>query len=879
MIHLREHQVTAVAAIRAWVGRPERTPVSPRGARGTLVSATGSGKTITAAWAARDCFPDSRILVTVPTLDLLVQTAQVWRLVGHQAPMVAVCSLENDPVLKELGVRTTTNPIQLALWAGSGPVVVFATYASLVDREDIDAPEGQRKVRGPLEAALAGGERLYGQQMAGFDLAIVDEAHGTAGDLGRPWAAIHDNARIPADFRLYLTATPRILAAPQPRRDAEGQEAEIATMADDPEGTYGAWLAELGLSEAIEREILAGFEIDVLEIRDPSPVLGESEEARRGRRLALLQTALLEHAAAWNLRTVMTFHQKVEEAAAFAEKLPETAAELYMNDASDEDLAAAHKLPKSSIDAEFYELEAGRHVPPDRVWSAWLCGDHLVSERREVLRQFANGIDAAGRRVHRAFLASVRVLGEGVDITGERGVEAVCFADTRGSQVEIVQNIGRALRLNKDGSTKVARIIVPVFLEPGEDPQGMVASASFRPLVAVLQGLRSHDERLVEQLASRALSSGKRKVHVRRDEDGQIVGVGGEGDGEDQDDTQAAAEAALLHFSSPRDAATIAAFLRTRVYRPESLVWLEGYQALLRWRKENEITGLYAVPYDVEVEVGVTKDFPLGRWVHQQRKALRAGELEPRRKELLDAPEAGMVWEPGEEAWETKLAALRSYRRATGHLAPRQDAVWGEGEAMVPVGQHMANLRRKGGLGKDPERAAQRAKQLAAIDPDWNCPWPLDWQRHYRVLADLVDADGILPAIEPGVLFEGDDIGRWLQRQKNPGTWAQLSSEQQERLTVLGVKPLEAPSPAPAATPTAKGLSKAQQAYQRGLAALAQWVEREGAHRPVPRKAVETLPDGTETKLGIWYSNTKARRDKLTQDQLAALREIGVDWA
>ena len=140
----------------------------------------------------------------------------------------------------------------------------------------------------------------------------------------------------------------------------------------------------------------------------------------------------------------MTFHQKVEEAAAFAEKLPETAAELYMNDASDEDLAKAEELPASSIDAQFYQLEAGRHVPPDRVWAAWLCGDHLVTERREVIRQFAGGIDAAGRRVHRAFLASVRVLGEGVDITGERGVEAVCFADTRGSQVEIVQNIGRA---------------------------------------------------------------------------------------------------------------------------------------------------------------------------------------------------------------------------------------------------------------------------------------------------------------------------------------------------------------------------------------------------------------------------------------------------
>ncbi|MDQ0808729.1 hypothetical protein QFZ63_000443 [Streptomyces sp. B3I7] len=48
----------------------------------------------------------------------------------------------------------------------------------------------------------------------------------------------------------------------------------------------------------------------------------------------------------------------------------------------------------------------------------------------------------------------------------------------------------------------------------------MVASAGFKPLVAVLQGLRPHDERLVEQLASRALTHGQHKVHVRRDEDG-----------------------------------------------------------------------------------------------------------------------------------------------------------------------------------------------------------------------------------------------------------------------------------------------------------------------------------------------------------------------
>lgn len=206
---------------------------------------------------------------------------------------------------------------------------------------------------------------------------------------------------------------------------------------------------------------------------------------------------------------------------------------------------------------------------------------------------------------------------------------------------------------------------------------------------------------------------------------------------------------------------------------------------------------------------------------------------------------------------------------------------------MVPIGQHMANPRRKGqknGLGKDPERAAERAAQLTAIDPDWNCPWPLDWQRHHRILADLVEADGSLPDIAPGVLMDGDDIGKWLEQQKQPGTWAQLSSKQQERLTALGVQPTQTSSPTSTVRHTAQGPSKAQQAFQRGLMALAQWAEREGANRPVPRGHSETITADGDTepmavKLGVWISNTKTRRDKLTQEQREALRELGIEWA
>jgi len=119
----------------------------------------------------------------------------------------------------------------------------------------------------------------------------------------------------------------------------------------------------------------------------------------------------------------------------------------------------------------------------------------------------------------------------------------------------------------------------------------------------------------------------------------------------------------------------------------------------------------------------------------------------------------------------------------------------------------MANLRRKSGLGKDPERARTRAAQLTAIDPDWNCPWPLHWQRHYAVLKDLVDADGpgILTEIRPGVIVDGDDLGRWIQRQQRD--WNLLTETQRERLVDLGLKPTQQPTPAP----TRKGAARSPQ--------------------------------------------------------------------
>ncbi|MFJ9847685.1 helicase associated domain-containing protein [Kitasatospora sp. NPDC101155] len=60
--------------------------------------------------------------------------------------------------------------------------------------------------------------------------------------------------------------------------------------------------------------------------------------------------------------------------------------------------------------------------------------------------------------------------------------------------------------------------------------------------------------------------------------------------------------------------------------------------------------------------------------------------------------------------------------------------------------------------------------------------------------------------------------------------------------------------------------------FAQGLAALAAFVEREG-HVRVPR----THKEGG-VSLGTWLNNQKARRDKLSPEQLGQLEALGVAW-
>ncbi|WP_323379945.1 DEAD/DEAH box helicase [Streptomyces alkaliphilus] len=863
---LRPHQREAVEAIVRGLSE-----VPGDEARGTVVMATGTGKTLTAAAAAHRLVPDGKVGVLVPTLDLLTQTVEAWRRAGRRGPMVAVCSLSQDPMLEALGVRCTTDPWFLARWASvPGPVTVLMTYASLVPQNAResgggDAPDGRA---GVIEEAVRA-QTFTGPALPAFDLLVVDEAHRTSGDAGKAWAMALDNDRLPARRRLFMTATPRIWEAVP---SVDGWVRPVASMTDP--GLYGERLYELELTEAVERGLLARWEIDVLEITDPTPGedegeapgAGEGPEVGQGRggRLAALQAALLAHLDDTGARSLLSFHSTTLDAMVMARSMPETAARLHADDPA-------------------------RY--PARVSSEWLSGEHAPAYRRRVLARFADGLDERGYVADAQILASCQVLTEGVDIRGRAGVDGVVLADGRSSPVQVVQIIGRALR-QEPGEGKIARIIVPIFLEPGEEPDAMMSSPAYRPLAQLLAGLRAHDHRLIERLTEAAgRTSGTASDTIALDPvtaAGQESGArehetrehGGQKH-EDAGEHRGRGMVPVLRFSRPRDPASVARFLRTRVLTPESLGWLAGYDALLRWTTEH---GSAEVPAAATIDLPGRPGYRVGAWVVEQRRALREGTLRPHRYELLT--EAGIVWDVADAKFTNGLIAARAYFEKNGTLAAPRDAVV-DG---FPIGQFLDNLRKRQMVLTD-----QRDAALSAIDPRWNPPWPLAWERGRAALTTLLEGEETVPEIPPGVRVNGTDVGTWLRRQL--AGWNDLDDAQCEALAKLGIPApttagagghggagngrAGAAAGAAAGVPGLAGLD----AFGRGVAALRQYRDREG-HLTIPRAHEEVLHPApgenggpVTVRAGVFLTNQKTRRAKLSPERRAALADLGLQWA
>ncbi|MFI9262737.1 Helicase associated domain protein [Streptomyces sioyaensis] len=658
--------------------------------------------------------------------------------------------------------------------------------------------------------------------------------------------------------RLYMTATPRLWQLDEDAEQGGAPGELVASMEDAPDGPFGARCYTLTLSEAIDRGICAPYQVVCVDITDTQlqaaqllGAEGRSDEVR-GARLAALQTALLKASSEEGFRRTLVFHHVVKEAEAYAAGLPDVAAQLH------------------AADPELY---------PRTIWADWLCGEHKPGHRRRVLGEFAAGIAMDGTVVEKGFLGSVKVLGEGVDT---KNCDSVYWADVRGWMPDLVQAVGRALRM-QPGEGKVASLVVPVLLGPGETADNMLTSRSFGGLAKLLEALRAHDARVVEQLAEQQAPSAYKPASK--------AVQGQESRGEGTGSGPSASARKLLKFSSPRDPAQLAAFINLRVLNPEHEHWRRGVEAAVIFAREHgdlKVPFTYRVPEGEEAE-GVgwpasLANFPLGQWIADNRRFYARGDMDEDRIEQLE--KLGMVWSHFDVAWEEGLSAARGWAAEAGHLLAPLDAtyqgyrvgIWLKNVRAAARKAQEIEQRRAEGLPVQSSAGAlsdERREQLEDIDPSWCPAWPVEWQRAFHLTRFHLEAGRPLPTAPGDVMHQGEDLGRWV-RSVRLG-WDNLTSAQQWMCEqVLGIEPAAEEEKPPARRTQADK-------WAMNYEAAKQFFEREG-HLRVPRKHVERIVVGEgqeerEFRLGAWTSNQRSRAATLSPERVEQLSAIGMRWS
>ena len=473
--------------------------VTQGNSRGKLIMACGTGKTFTALRLSERIVPDAgRVLFAAPTIALVSQARREW--LTHKTRNMAAMVVCSDLTAggrgerQEVGIDTLvcdvlSDPADIArrLRARSdGVKAVFCTYQSLHK-----VCEAQAQHNAPP-----------------FHLAIADEAHRTTGivrdDIGArdvDFQAFHDDGRLNATKRLYMTATERIYSKQSvraTRRAAEkkGLAYDVVDMSDQQ--VYGPLLHHVKFSEAVEAGELSDYRVIVLGIREG--------HLTPGIRSALQGSNVPRKASDTDLcrllGTMLALNGAVEvegetEARPNGERRPSSLPR---------SIAFASTIERSKWFTETINQNVALKGRVTRTLGgrgrrADLESRHLdgnsTALKRNIERRWLN--DAPNKNQAR-MICNVKVFSEGVDVPA---LDAVAFLDPKQSQIDIVQAVGRVMR--KAPGKRLGYIVVPVFVPDGEGDIATLLEQhgdDYRHIGSVLRALQSHDERLAESPAS-----------------------------------------------------------------------------------------------------------------------------------------------------------------------------------------------------------------------------------------------------------------------------------------------------------------------------------------------------------------------------------------
>lgn len=455
--------------------------------RGKLIMACGTGKTFTALKIAERFAEQEthvRILFLVPSLALMSQSLKEWSDETTQTMHAyAVCSDTKvgrqknsdftDVALHDLQIPATTDGATLLEAMGTreldeGMTVVFSTYQS---------------IEAVSQAQKAG--------LPDFDLIICDEAHRTtgatlAGTEDSHFVKVHRNDVVAGTKRLYMTATPRLFNDDAKNKALE-QDAILCSM--DDETMYGPVFYRIGFGEALAANppLLTDYKVLVLGVEE-TQVVSSFQDQLADSNMELQIDDVAKLIGCWNglakrrsgnrevsfgndlapMKRAVAFNRDIKSSKLVESEFEELV-RVHLTNLDNDDPTDDLKVEVKHVDGGFNAITRAERLD-------WLKEDVDCPEDQPVCR----------------ILTNARCLTEGVDVPS---LDAVLFLNPRNSMVDVIQAVGRVMRITK--GKQFGYIILPIAIPDGmSTSEALRDNTRYKVVWQVLQALRAHDERM-----------------------------------------------------------------------------------------------------------------------------------------------------------------------------------------------------------------------------------------------------------------------------------------------------------------------------------------------------------------------------------------------
>jgi len=488
--------------------------------RGKLIMACGTGKTFTALRIAEkikeSIYSNQEekhnkqpiILFLVPSISLISQVLKEW---NNQTKMetfqsIVVCSDKRADITKK---RTRNDEIEDSITTIGYPV---STDIDDIKKRFAEALERQEKEEGiiavfstyqsieVLSKAQKEFNELHRDNEFVFDLTICDEAHRTTGQKQKGkkdkyFTMVHDDEYIQTHRRLYMTATPRIYKD-EVKKNSKKQDILLYSM--DDEDIYGEVFHKFDFGDALKLKELTPYDILVLDTKKEELNLERFMHERLRKKddkkitldkmigviNALSKRLVYPHQAKFDpkpMRKVVVFCSRIDDSEAIAESF-EIISKLYAEQQNTKTLNSSNGKNSFRETKKVLRVEA-RHID----------GTMKANERIENLK-WLDTLNEEEETIR--MLTNVRCLSEGVDVPS---LDACVFMSTRHSHVDVVQSVGRVMRIAKD--KKYGYILLPIVVEPGEDPaQTIKNKEEWKTVWSVIGALCAHDRSLYNEI-------------------------------------------------------------------------------------------------------------------------------------------------------------------------------------------------------------------------------------------------------------------------------------------------------------------------------------------------------------------------------------------